>query len=159
MKKVLIGLGVLLCAMIVVTSSKAYTVSYTLYVAQGSSEATGSFYADTNQNYAVVNYLSVERGDAFDMYLQALQGTNGYTNISGKTTINAVGASQKVLAYRAKNGGTPSADNILSCTSDTFATSSSQCVIAGNNYRMNFYNGSWFGGTVAITGLFYGSDR
>ncbi len=159
MKKFLVGLGVLICAVLVITGAKAYTVSYTLYVVQGSSEATGSFYADTNQNYAVVNSLSVERGDTFDMYLQVLQGTNGYTNISGKTTINAVAASQKVLAYRAKNGGNPDADNVLSCTSDTFATSSSKCVIAGNNYRMNFHNGSWWGGTVAITGLFYGSDR
>ncbi len=159
MKKILAGLGVLICAVLVITGAKAYVVSYTLYVAKGSTETTNSFYADYNQNYAVVNYMSVENGDTFDMYLQALQGTNGYTDISNKTTINAPAVTGKLVAYRAKDGGTPGADEILKCNSDTFATSSTQCVIQGNDYRMKFHNGSWFGGTVAITGLFYGSDR
>ena len=115
MKKIFMGLGVLICTVLVVTGAKAYTVSYTLYVARGHSEATNSFYADYNQNYAVVNYLSVENGDTFDMYLQALDGANGYVNISNKTTINAAGASQKLVAYKGANSSASGYDVVVNC--------------------------------------------
>ncbi len=160
MKKILAGLGVLICAVLVITGAKASSVvSYTLYVPKGSTESTDSFRADYNQNYAVVNYLSVENGDTFDMYLQAFKGTSGYVNISNKVTVDASSSSGKYVYYKGSDAVGPSDQNFVFNCNNTFASSSSQCIISENSYRMQFYNGSWFGKTVAITGLFYGSDR
>lgn len=160
MKKFLMGLGVLICAVLVITGAKAAdTISYTLYVGKGNSESTDSFRADYNQNYAVVHYLSVESGDTFDMYLQAFKGTSGFVNISNKVTVDASSSSGKYVYYKGSNAVGPTGQDFVFNCNNTFASNSSQCVISENSYRMQFYNGSWFGGTVAITGLFYGSNR
>lgn len=103
--------------------------------------------------------MSVENGDTFDMYLQAFKGTSGYVNISNKVTVDASSSTQKYVYYKGSDAAKPANQQFVFNCNSTFASNSSQCVIAGNNYRMQFHNGSWFGGTVAITGQFYGSDR
>jgi hypothetical protein len=158
MKKIAVFLVVAICAAFIVTGAKAYTISYTLYVAQGTYETTESMYTDTTAKYAVVNYMDVEGGDTFDMYLQARDGGNVFRDISPKATVTAALASDTLIAYKGSSASTPSGyDSVIKCNASN-ASTASNCIVSGNTYRMRFENGSWFGGTVAIVGLFYASN-